>query len=397
MLWFLLCLLSYCARPLPPGACSWRCALKRGIALFCIALFAAIFFFAVYTVHGQGNLGAITGTVQDSSGAAVPDLPLTITNVETGVKWTAATSSAGYYRVAVPPGTYRLEAQKQGFKTEVAEKIVVPVAQVVTVDLTLQVGNVSENVEVTSQTPLLTPSSAEVGSSVSPQEFETLPIEVSDGGRQLQTFIFTSMPGAVGDTFSGSINGGQLFSHEILIDGVTIGRYDLSGGSLDEFSPGTDAIGEFKVQTSNYSAEYGETGGGIANFSYKSGTNDFHGTLFEYNKNPVFNAAGAVVNANPGTPKDNEKENNFGGTLGGPIRKDHTFFFFNYEGDRFRSFAQAGLMTLPTPAMRNGDFSSWLGAQVGTDALGRPVFKNEIYDPTTTRSVKAGQVDPVTG
>ena len=371
--------------------------MKRSIALFCIALFAAIFFFAVYTVHGQGNLGAITGTVQDSSGAAVPDLPLTITNVETGVKWTAATSSAGYYRVAVPPGTYRLEAQKQGFKTEVAEKIVVPVAQVVTVDLTLQVGNVTENVEVTSQTPLLTPSTAEVGSSVSPQEFETLPIEVSDGGRQLQTFIFTSMPGAVGDTFSGSINGGQLFSHEILIDGVTIGRYDLSGGSLDEFSPGTDAIGEFKVQTSNYSAEYGETGGGIANFSYKSGTNDFHGTLFEYNKNPVFNAAGAVVNANPGTPKDNEKENNFGGTLGGPIRKDHTFFFFNYEGDRFRSFAQAGLMTLPTPAMRNGDFSSWLGAQVGTDALGRPVFKNEIYDPTTTRNVKAGQVDPVTG
>lgn len=363
----------------------------------CVFFFATVFFCATRNVLGQGNLGAITGTIQDSSGAAVPDLPLAITNVETGVKWTATTSSAGYYRVALPPGTYRLEAQKQGFKTQIAERIVVPVAQVVTVDLTLQVGNQSEKVEVTSQTPLLTPSTAEVSSAVSPQEFETLPIEVSDGGRQLQTFIFTSLPGTVGDTFAGSINGGQLFSHEILIDGVTIGRYDLSGGSLDEFSPGTDAIGEFKVQTSNYSAEYGETGGGIANFSYKSGTNDFHGTLFEYNKNPVFNAAGAVVNAIPGTPKDNEKENNFGGTIGGPIRKDHTFFFFNYEGDRFRSFALAGKMTLPTAAMKTGDFSSWLGAQVGTDALGRPVFKNEIYDPTTTRSVTAGQVDPVTG
>ena len=371
--------------------------MKRSTALLCVALLAAIFFLSVSAVRGQGNLGAITGTVQDSSRAAVPDLPLTITNVETGVKWTATTSSAGYYRVAVPPGSYRLETQKQGFKTQIADQILVPVAQVVTVDLTLQVGNQSEKVEVTSQTPLLTPSSAEVGSSVSPQEFETLPIEVSDGGRQLQTFIFTSLPGTVGDTFSGSINGGQLFSHEILIDGVTIGRYDLSGGSLDEFSPGTDAIGEFKVQTSNYSAEYGETGGGIANFSYKTGTNDFHGSLFEYNKNPVFNAAGAVVDANPGTPKDNEKENNFGGTLGGPIRKDHTFFFFDYEGDRFRSFALNGKMTLPTPAMKNGDFSSWLGAQVGTDALGRPVFKNEIYDPTTTRNVTAGQVDPVTG
>src|SRR5205814_4289893 len=144
--------------------------------------------------------------------------------------------------------------------------------------------------------------------------------------------------------------------------------------------PGTDSIGEFKVQTSNYSAEFGETGGGIANFSYKSGTNDFHGSLFEYNKNPVFNATGVF-----GPPKDNQKENNFGGTIGGPIRKDHTFFFFNYEGDRFRSFAFAGQMSLPTPAMKAGDFGSWLRdtktgvqTQVGTDALGRPVFQNEI-------------------
>jgi len=368
--------------------------LKRIAAWVCVLL--GIFVYAARTVHGQGNLGAITGTIQDSSGAAVPDLPLTITNVETGVKWTATTSSAGYYRVAVPPGTYRLEAQKQGFKTEIADKIVVPVAQVVTVDLTLQVGGQSEKVEVASAPPLLTPSTAEVSSSVGPQEFETLPIEVGDGGRQLQTFIFSSLPGTVGDTFSGSINGGQLFSHEILIDGVTIGRYDLSGGSLDEFSPGTDSIGEFKVQTSNYSAEYGETGGGIANFSYKSGTNDFHGSLFEYNKNPMFNAAGVLVDTFGGQ-KDNQKENNFGGTIGGPIRRDHTFFFFNYEGDRFRSFAFAGKMSLPTAAMKTGDFSSWLGAQVGTDALGRPVFRNEIYDPTTTRNVTANTVDPKTG
>jgi len=374
--------------------------LKRRTTFVFVFIFATLFFSSA--LLGQGNLGAITGTVQDSSGAVVPDLPLAITNVETGVKWTATTSSAGYYRVAVPPGTYRLEAQKQGFKTEIADKIIVPVAQVVTVDLTLQVGSQSDKIEVASATPLLTPSTAEVSSTVSPQEFETLPIEVGDGGRQLQTFIFTSLPGAVGDTFSGSINGGQLFSHEILIDGVTIGRYDLSGGSLDEFSPGTDAIGEFKVQTSNYSAEYGETGGGIANFSYKSGTNDFHGTLFEYNKNPVFNAAGVLANAGV-SPKDNEKENNFGGTIGGPIRKDHTFFFFNYEGDRLRSFLFDGTVTLPTPAMKSGDFSSWLTeggtplTQVGTDALGRPVYKNEIYDPTTTRKVFAGQVDPVTG
>jgi len=376
--------------------------------VFCvIILLGCTLFLLSSPTLGQGNLGAITGTVQDASGAVVPDAELTITNTETGVKWTAKTSSAGYYRVPVPPGTYRLEAQKQGFKTEITDRILVPVAQVVTADLTLQVGNQSERVEVTSAAPLLTTSSAEVSSAVSAQEFETLPIEVGDGGRQLQTFIFTSLPGTVGDTFAGSINGGQLFSHEILIDGVTIGRYDLSGGSLDEFSPGTDSIGEFKVQMSNYSAEYGETGGGIANFVYKSGTNQFHGTLFEYNKNPIFNAAGVLANAGQ-APKGNQKENNFGGTLGGPIRKDHTFFFFNYEGDRLRSFLFNGTVTLPTPAMKNGDFSSWLGTQdfCGPDpkkpqpcfdALGRPVFKNEVYDPTTTRNVTAGQVDPVTG
>src|SRR5690349_11037036 len=381
---------------LHPCGSSRRCPLKRIAAWVCVLL--GIFISAAKTANGQGNLGAITGTIQDSCGAAVPDLPLTITNTETGVKWTATTSSAGYYRISVPPGTYRLEAQKQGFKTEVVDKILVPVAQVVTVDVTLQVGNQSEKVEVNSLTPLFTPSTAEVGSSVSPQEFETLPIEVGDGGRQLQTFIFTSLPGAVGDTFSGSINGGQLFSHEILIDGVTIGRYDLSGGSLDEFSPGTDSIAEFKVQTSNYSAEYGETGGGVANFTYKSGTNEFHGTLFEYNKNPIFNAAGPVVNSSPGSVgavKNNTKENNFGGNIGGPIRRDHTFFFFNFEGDRFRDFAPASTMTLPTVAMKNGDFSAWLGPQIGTDALGRPVFQNEIYDPTTTRTVNGTVVrDP---
>ncbi len=158
---------------------------------------------------GQGNLGSITGTVQDTSGAVVPDAALTVTNIETNVKWTAKTSSAGYYRVAVPPGRYRLEAEKQGFKTEVAENVLVPVAQVVTLDLTLQVGNQSQRVEVTSQTPLLTPSTAEVSSAVSAQEFETLPIEVGDGGRQLQTFIFTSLPELSAIHFRGRLTAGS--------------------------------------------------------------------------------------------------------------------------------------------------------------------------------------------
>ena len=346
-------------------------------------------------VCAQGQMGAVTGSIFDTSGGVIPEADITITNIESGIKSEARASSAGYYRVPVPPGKYEVEARKEGFRSSLAKDIVVPVAQVVTVNLTLQVGSTTEMVTVTSEAPLLTPSTAEVGSSVTPEEFQMLPIEVDDGGRNPQTFIFTSLPGTVGDTWSGSINGGQLFSHEILIDGVTIGRYDLAGGSMDEYSPGTDAVGEFKVQMSNYSAEYGETGGGIANFSMKSGTNSFHGTAFEYNKNPVFNAAGLVANAT-GSAKNNEKENNFGGTLGGPIRKDKTFFFASYEGDRYRNFGPGSLISIPTPAMIQGNFSSWLGAQVGTDALGRPVYQNEIYDPTTSRVVPAGATDPVT-
>ena len=348
-------------------------------------------------VCAQVQMGALTGSILDTTNAVIPQAAITITNVDTGVKTEAKSSSAGYYRVPVPPGKYTVEAGKAGFKASVAAGIVVAVAQVVTIDLTLQLGSSTQIVTVTTEAPLLTPSTAEVGASLTPQEFQTLPIEVDDGGRQAQSFIFNSLPGAVGDSYQGSINGGQQFSHQILIDGVTIGRYDMSGGSMDEYHPGTDAIGEFKVEMTNYSAEYGDTGGSIVNFSMKSGTNQLHGTAFEYNKNPVFNAAGLLVNAFPGTVKDNEKDNNFGGTLGGPIRKDKTFFFVCYEGDRFTNFAYSGLTTIPTPAMRAGDFSSFLGAQEGTDALGRPVYKNAIYDPTTTRTVAAGATDPVTG
>ena len=345
---------------------------------------------------GQGALGTITGTVTDTSGAVVPDTAITITEVNRGITQSVNSSSAGYYRVSVPPGTYRIEAKKEGFKTGIIDNIIVPVAQVVTEDITLQVGAAIQSVTVTSAPPLLTPDTAEVGASMSPKEFATLPIALDDGGRQLQTFIFTSLPGATGDSFAGSINGGQLFSSEIMIDGISIGRYDLNGGSLNEFTPSTDAIGEFKVQMSSYSAEYDNTGGGVQNFVMKSGTNEFHGTIYEYLQNEALNAAGFTNNAF-GKAKPSHKDNDFGGAIGGPIKKDRTFFFFTYEGDRYRSFNLSGLTTLPTVPMKQGDFSAWLGAQVGTDALGRPVYSGEIYNPLTTRTVPAGGVDPVTG
>ena len=287
--------------------------------LFLTVLVGVCLCFVPGLSFAQGNLGAITGSVLDPSHAVIPDAAVTITETTTNVTSSVKATSAGYYRVPVPPGTYKVEAKKEGFKVGVAENIRVGVADVVTIDITLQVGSTSQSVTVASEAPLLTTATAEVGSSVTPTEFATLPIAINDGGRQLQTFIFTSLPGTIGDPFAGSINGGQLFSSEILIDGMSIARFDLNGGNLTEFSPSTDAIGEFKVQQANYSAEYGETGGGIANFSMKSGTNAFHGTAYDYLINDALNAAGFENNA-LGQSKQTVKDNNFGGTFGGPIR-----------------------------------------------------------------------------
>jgi len=348
-------------------------------------------------ICAQGILGALTGSIFDPTRALVPEAQVTITNMDTGVKWEVKSSTAGYYRVPVPPGKYQVEARKEGFKAALATNIVVPVAQVVTIDLTLQVGATSQEVTVTAEAPLLTPSTAEVGAAVTPQEFQTLPVFLSDGGRQLDTFVWESLPGTTPDwnpNGYNSINGGQDSSHLILIDGVSIARYDWD--NMSEFQPGADSVGEFKVQLSNYSAEYGETGGGVVNFSLKSGSNQFHGAGFEYNINPIFNADGLLNNAY-GSPKSTYRENNFGGNVGGPIRKNKTFFFFNYEGDRYSQFAFGGLTSVPTTAMLQGNFNAWLGSSVGTDALGRTVYQNEIFDPTTTRVVAAGSTDPVTG
>jgi len=354
----------------------------------------------------QGERGALTGSVTDPTGALVPEATITITAVKTGVVTTVASSSAGYYRVSVPPATYRLEAKKEGFKTAVAENIVVPVAQVVNIDFTLQMGNIAESVTVTSEAPLLTTATAEVSNALSPQEFATLPIAVDDGGRQLMTFIYSSLPGTVGDSWAGSINGAQLFTTDIMIEGLPVANFALQG-SISEATPSADSTSEFKVQMSSYSAEYGATAGGIANFGMKSGSNEFHGSVYEYNSNPIFNATNWNVNKlypltgdgspNPAKIKSPVRENNFGFTLGGPIKKNRTFFFFNYEGDRRMAASPRNYTTIPTEKMLQGDFSQWLWNQTGTDALGRPIYWYEIYNPMTSRLVADGATDPVSG
>src|ERR1041385_6718945 len=244
--------------------------LQRGVLLSFIAALA---------LYAQGERGTFNGTVSDPSGAAVVAAAIKVVNPETGIEFSTVTTDAGVYRMpSLPAGTYRMTVTSPGFKAAVRDNVVLSVAQTLTVDFTLEVGNATDSVTVSSDPPLIETSTSEIGSYVSKKEFDTWPITVGDGRRQIQKFIFTSLPGTVGDTFLGSINGGQGYSHEILIDGIALGRMDLQGGSNNEFSPSAEAISEFKLQTGMVGAQYGGGQTAVANFATKSGTNGLHGS-----------------------------------------------------------------------------------------------------------------------
>ncbi|MFB3902187.1 MAG: carboxypeptidase regulatory-like domain-containing protein [Acidobacteriota bacterium] len=349
----------------------------------------------------QSARGTITGTVTDASGAAVPGAEVTATNVETGSAIKTLSTDVGLYRIPyVVPGNYRVGASMAGFRTAVQENVTVLVAQTVTVDFSLQVGGVTDEITVSTEAPLLEKSTSEIGTAATELEVHTWPILVGDGTRQLQDFVFRTMPGTQGGTWEGSINGGQSFAHEILIDGISIGRMDINGGSNNEFTPTVDAVSEFKLQTGATSAQYGNSQTGLTNFALKGGTNEFHGTAFWFHQNEALNANSWGNNA-AGEDKRPFRLHNFGASLGGPLIKDKTHFFFSYEGNRQTNYNLGGFVdSLPIPAFNNGDFSRLLdpnftkdplsGTVVGQDALGRPIIFGQIYDPTSSRQLPDG-------
>jgi carboxypeptidase family protein/TonB-dependent receptor-like protein len=348
----------------------------------------------------QSGRGTITGVVKDSSGALVPKAELVITNKATGVETKSATTEGGLYRVPyVEPGIYRATAALQGFKTAVRDNVEVGVAQTVTLDFTLEVGEVTDQVTVSAETPVLESSTSEIGINSTLKEVHTWPILVEDGTRQLQSFIFRAMPGTQGNEFAGTINGSQAYSHEILIDGISLGRMDLNGGSNNEFTPTIDAVSEFKLQTGALSSQYGNTQTALVNFGLKSGTNDYHGSGFFIFQNKNLNA-NTWENNRFGVAKSAADLKNFGATVGGPVVKNKTHFYFSYEGNRLRDFRTGGTNDLVPARFKSGDFSQLLdpaftgdsqsGKVVGKDALGRDVVFGQLYDPRTSRQLADG-------
>ena len=329
---------------------------NRLLVAFCVSLWAS-------ALWGQGAVATLNGTVLDPSGSVVAGAKVTAKHVATAVEHEATTTSAGYYTMPyLSAGTYNVSVSAPGFSTATAENVILRIAQTMTVDITLKVGQVTEQITVSTEAPLLESTNAEIGRYISGAEYGRWPNIVSDGQRQLQGFIFASLPGTVGGTFQGSINGGQYYSHEILIEGMPVGRVDLQGGNLDEFTPSADSVSEFKLQTGAVSAQYNGGQTAVANFGIKSGTNELHGTSYIFIQNDVLRANTFANNAR-GVRKAPGKDISWGYTVGGPVwipkvynGKNKTFFFHNLEKDRRRSFGIAGLNTrLPTVDFKRGE------------------------------------------
>jgi Carboxypeptidase regulatory-like domain/TonB-dependent Receptor Plug Domain len=370
--------------------------------------FVTVLLLATNPAYGQLGTGAISGTILDQTGAVLPGANVTVTNTGTGFMRETVSSDAGDYRLSgLLPGTYELVVELAGFSRFVRSNLTLQVDQNARIDVRLQVGNSTENVIVTEQAPLLQSEQSSVGAVVDRQKIVDLPLN----GRNFVQ-LATLMPGVNtgdGGTPGGgiSIAGARPEQNSFLLDG-TINSDQFN--NLLNFRPSIDILQEFKIQTSNYSAEFGKGAGGQINLVTKSGTNEFHGTAYEFNRNNAVQARN-LFDLNPAFQNKSGKiiappfnQNQFGVTIGGPVTlpkykgKNKTFFFGGYEGFRLRR-GNTTLTTVPTQEQRRGDFSRNLTTQsLGTDALGRPIFRGAIYDPRTTRTVDGRIVrDPFPG
>ena len=363
----------------------------------------------------QSASGTITGTVSDPTGAVVPNSPIEAKNTSTGTVFKSATSGTGNFTIAeLPVGTYEISVTAPGFKKEVRTGVEVASLTTFRVDFTLQVGTASESVTITAEAPLLKTESGELSHNVTVETLDNLPILTigSDAaGVRNPLASLSLLPGA---SFASDavlrINGLPSSSQTIRIEGQ-----DATNGFWKEQNSGNqtgvDAIQEVSIQTSNFAAEYGQAGGGYINYTMKSGTNQFHGSAFDYLANDALNAG--TYNTNAGLTnslRDNQlvrnslRRQDFGGTFGGPVRlgklyngTNKTFFFFSYEQFIQKSLTTNGLFTVPTAAYQSGNFASALNPQLTlggapqVDPLGNILQGNEIYDPNTSQTVN-GQV-----
>ena len=308
----------------------------------------------------QGASGRILGRVADPTGAVLAGAKVTLLNEATGISRDAKTNDSGDFSfVEVAPGTYTVQFELTGFKKNVQKSVIVDVNQVVTLNSNLQIGGSQETVEVTSEAPQVDTTSTQLGAVINDRSVNELPLNTRDTYQflQLQPGVQAQLGSSNGALFFGSddagsvsVNGGRTRANNFNVNG---------GDANDQFvntptiQPTPDAVEEFRVITNTFDAEYGRNSGSVVNVITKSGGNTFHGNVYEYFRNTILDARGYPA---PSTPQLNQ--NQFGGTFGGPLKKDRTFFFLSYEARRIRAGAVGDLLNVPTPAEFGGDFSA---------------------------------------
>ncbi len=356
-------------------------------------------------VFAQRDLGTITGIISDPTGAAIPNAKVTITEVATNLSYSVLTNTSGeYVRPALKAGTYTVTAEAQGFRRVEQDNVVVTAGDRIGVSLTLPLGQVNEAIEVTAAAPLLQTETPSQGADLNTSEVSQLPL----GGQRVFTYlarlspgVLTAEPGAR-DAQNGGFSANGVRStgeNNFLLNGVdnNVNVIDFINQTSYVIGPSPDAIGEMRILTNGYNAEYGRAAGGVVDVTLKSGTNELHGDLFEYLQNTDLNANRWENNlANEQRPPLHQ--NQFGATAGGPIIKNKLFIFGDYQGTRIataggvvQNLGYGEFLTIPTPAEVQGNFSGLLGKAIGTDPVtGQTILQNEIFDPATTSCNSAG-------
>ncbi|MEO8658832.1 MAG: carboxypeptidase-like regulatory domain-containing protein, partial [Bryobacteraceae bacterium] len=356
-------------------------------------LFAVIL---VPAAFGQAVSGSINGSITDSSGATVPGAAVRVINTATGVEYVTKSNSAGYFNSSnLIAGSYRVEVAATGFKGVSYKAVTVDIGSLIRLDVALEVGNVQDKVTVTGEAAQLQTEKVELGGTVSERALLALPAEGRNptalAALQAGVIMGTGQEGIPGSSgsanYSFSVNGQRAQMNRQLLDGVD-DTEGVGGGAA--LVPSTDAIQEYQLVTSNYDVELGQVAGAVQIFTTKSGTNDLHGSAHEFNR------ANAMFARNPFSEPNGPGHfvwNQFGGTLGGPIKRNKLFLFGYYEGIRVRSGGNV-LTTVPLAPFRTGDFSSLLPAhpifdpQSGSaNGVGRTPFAGNI--------IPANRLDPI--
>jgi hypothetical protein len=345
---------------------------------------------AVSALSAQTSTATISGIVSDASGAIVSGASVTVTDIAKNTTYRTRTNDAGLYVLSeLPPGTYRLTVEMPGFRTYELDALPLSTQQKASVNVALELGQVSERVQVQAAAQLLDPTSSTLSAVVENKRILDLPLN----GRNIYSLtalvpgvFFVRQLTGIADSFTANrftVNGGQDSTSDITVDGVTATvSHNISNIPAVSAIPSVEGIQEFRIQTNAYSAEYGRSGGGLVTLVTKSGTNSLHGSLFEFLRNSQFDSNDFFANR-AGKPLSSFKRNQFGASAGGPIfipklhdGRDRTFFFFDYEGQRLRT-ALFQQYTVPSPLERQGDFSQTMTAAGAVKS---------IYDPFSTRS-----------